>query len=455
MTCSLYSDACQPNKDDFMARVPSAWHFADFALTLVRRMAHSARLILNRGIRHRILDGHPWVFASEVDRLEGEAADGETVELRSAKGELLGSAIYNSRSQIVARRYARNLAPLDERLLSRRLDDALACRGPWKARGLARRLVWSESDELPGLVVDRYDDVLVLQSLTAAMARREEIIADLLRQKTGCRVILARNDAVVRQLEGLPLERKILCGDYEPPTRVTIAGITYSLDLWSGQKTGFYLDQARELRRSSRRTRADGASWMLHRPGRLCPQRDVSGRDLVPRVDQSAEALRLAETTAKTEKLKVEWIQANVFDLLRHYEQKRETFDLIVLDPPSFTKSKGNKAGALARLSRSAPARAPLAYRGRPSRHVFVLASRGRAGLGGTPAARGEGDRQDLAGASAPGAKFGPSDSRQRARNRVSTRLSFGEGSWSRRRSTLSRGDDGLGRRVGNGAGCA
>ena len=176
-------------------------------------MTPTARLILNRGIRHRILDGHPWVFASEVDRVEGEAVDGETIELRSARGELLGSAIYNSHSQIVARRYARNLAPLDERLLSLRLDDAIACRGSLPARGAARRLVWSESDQLPGLIVDRYDDVLVLQSLTAAMARREEIIANLLLAKTGCRIILARNDAPVRQLEGLPLERKILRGD--------------------------------------------------------------------------------------------------------------------------------------------------------------------------------------------------------------------------------------------------
>ena len=310
-------------------------------------MTHSARLILNRGVRHRILDGHPWVFASEVDRLEGEATDGETVELRSAKGEALGSAIYNSRSQIVARRYARNLVALDERLMGMRLDDALACRGQWKTRGSARRLVWSESDQLPGLIVDRYDDVLVLQSLTAAMARREEIIADLLLQKTGCRVILARNDAPVRQLEGLPLERKILRGDYQPPTRVSIAGITYALDLWSGQKTGFYLDQAENYAAVAARARGRRVLDCFTNQGGFALSAMKAGATSCRAVDQSTEVLRLAEATAKSEKLKVEWIQANVFDLLRHYEQKRETFDLVVLDPPSFTKSKGNKAGAL------------------------------------------------------------------------------------------------------------
>jgi len=208
-------------------------------------MTHSARLILNKGVRHRILTGHPWVFASEVDRIEGPAEDGGTVEIRSVKGEFLGSALYNSKSQIVARRYSTESVALDADILGRRLDAALAFRGATVlASGSARRLVWSESDQLPGLVVDRYDDVLVLQTLTLAMSKREAIIADLLMRKTGCKIVLARNDAPVRQLEGLPMERKVLHGEYHAPTRVRIAEIDYELDLWSGQKTGFYLDQA-------------------------------------------------------------------------------------------------------------------------------------------------------------------------------------------------------------------
>ena len=208
-------------------------------------MTHPARLILNKGVRHRILTGHPWVFASEVNRVEGKPEDGGTVEIRSPKGESLGSAIYNSHSQIVARRYAQGLVPLDASLLGLKLDEALAYRrsSGGMLPGHARRLVWSESDQLPGLIVDQYDDVLVLQTLTMAMAKRETLIRDLLVEKTGCRIILARNDAPVRQLEGLPLERNILHGDYQAPTRVQIADIAYSLDLWSGQKTGFYLDQ--------------------------------------------------------------------------------------------------------------------------------------------------------------------------------------------------------------------
>jgi 23S rRNA (cytosine1962-C5)-methyltransferase len=312
-------------------------------------MTHPARLILNRGVRHRILAGHPWVFASEVERVEGGAEDGGTVEVRSFQGDSLGSAIYNSRSQIVARRYARELTALDGRLLGLRLDEALAFRGQraMESRGTARRLVWSESDQLPGLVVDRYDDVLVLQTLTAAMSQREALIAELLVQKTGCRVVLARNDAPVRQLEGLPLERQILHGNYDAPTRVQIAGIGYELDLWSGQKTGFYLDQAENY--AAVATYAAGRRMLdcFTNQGAFALSAKKADAVSCRAVDQSAEALRHAAATAQRENLPVEWIQANVFDLLRHYEQSRETFDLIVLDPPSFTKSKGNKASAL------------------------------------------------------------------------------------------------------------
>ena len=310
---------------------------------------HSARLVLNKGVRHRILTGHPWVFASEVDRVEGSVEDGGTVDLRSAKGEFLGSAIYNSHSQIVARRYSREATPLDERLLGSRLDGALAYRESLARTvpGMARRLVWSESDQLPGLIVDRYDDVLVMQALTMAMSQRESIITNLLLKKTGCRVVLARNDAPVRQLEGLPLERNVIHGNYEAPTRVKIAGIHYALDLWSGQKTGFYLDQAENYAAVAACAQGRRVLDCFTNQGAFALSAMKAGAISCRAVDQSVEALRLAETTAKAESLEVEWIQANVFDLLRHYEQQRETFDLIVLDPPSFTKSKGNKTSAL------------------------------------------------------------------------------------------------------------
>jgi 23S rRNA (cytosine1962-C5)-methyltransferase len=311
-------------------------------------MTHPARLLLNKGVRHRILDGHPWVFASEIERIEGEAQDGGTIGLVSPKGQFLGSAIYNSRSQIIARRYSRDAVALDETLLGRRLDQALAHRA---ALGLktreAHRLVWSESDQLPGLIVDRYADVLVVQTLTLAMAQREESIARLLAVKTGCRVILARNDAPVRQLEGMPLERKMLLGEISSPVEVKIAGIRYRLDLWSGQKTGFYLDQAENYEAVAAFARGRRVLDCFTNQGAFALSAMRAGAASCRAIDQSAEALRLAAATAKAEGLAIDWVQGNVFDLLRAAEQAHETFDLVVLDPPSFTKGKGNRASAL------------------------------------------------------------------------------------------------------------
>jgi len=312
-------------------------------------MTHSGRLILNKGVRHRILTGHPWVFAGEVERTEGNPEDGGTVEIRSVKGDSLGSAIYNSRSQIVARRYSHKLVALDERLLDMRLNDAIAYRerqAPF-APDQPRRLVWSESDELPGLIADRYGDVLVLHTLTLAMSQRETLIADLLRKKTGCRVVLARNDAPVREREGLPLERQILHGEYAAPTCVRIADIAYDLDLWSGQKTGFYLDQVENYSAVAVYAKGRRVLDCFTNQGAFALTAMKAGAVSCRAADQSTEALKRAEITATTAKIEIEWIQANVFDLVRHYEQKKEKFDLVILDPPSFTKSKGNKESAL------------------------------------------------------------------------------------------------------------
>jgi 23S rRNA (cytosine1962-C5)-methyltransferase len=306
------------------------------------------RLHLNKGVRHRILEGHPWVFASEVGSLEGAPEDGGTVELVSAKSQFLGSAIYNSRSQIVARRYSLKRTPLDETLIGQRIDRALAYR---RAIGVsdraALRLFWSEADGLPGLIVDRYGDTLVLQTLTLALARCEEVIARLLAEKTGCRVILARNDPPVRQLEGLPLERRMLRGELAGPVAVELAGITYQLDLWSGQKTGFYLDQVENYAAVAACASGRRVLDCFTNQGAFALSAMRAGAAWCRAIDQSAEALRLAAATAQDHQLKIEWTQENVFDHLRACEQRRETFDLIILDPPSFTKGKANRASAV------------------------------------------------------------------------------------------------------------
>jgi 23S rRNA (cytosine1962-C5)-methyltransferase len=301
---------------------------------------------LNSTARHRIRDGHPWVFRSEIARIEGEPEDGGTVQIVDARGKFLGSGLYNGQSQIVVRRYSTKLEELDRAFLSRALDEALAFRQPLLDRP-ALRLVWSESDGLPGLIVDRYGATLVLQTLTRAMARLEPEIVSLLVEKTGAVAVVARNEVAVRTLEGLPRETKVLYGEYQPPTRLALLGIGLELDLLAGQKTGLYLDQLE-----------NHAAVLAYAPGRrvldvFCNQGLFAlaarkrGAVLCDALDQSAEELGRGRAAAAWEGLDVTWIEANAFDWMREAERAKQTYDLIVLDPPSFTRGKDQVEGAL------------------------------------------------------------------------------------------------------------
>lgn len=298
------------------------------------------------GVKHRVLNGHPWIFSSEIGEVKGSPQDGDVIEIYTERQKFLGMAFYNSRSQIVARRYTTQRIPLDESFLRGQLQQAFDYRRTLPP-ARAQRLFWSESDGLPGLIIDRYNDTLVLQSLTAAMARHEPIVAALALDLTGCTCLLTRNDAPVRQLEGLPLEKKVLHGDYHPPLRVECGGIEFNVDLMVGHKTGLYLDQM-----------ANYAAVAAHAAGKrvldvFCHQGAFAlfcaraGAKSVAALDQSSEALAQGRLTAERAGMKVDWIEANAFDWLRQAERERLVYDLVVLDPPSFTKSKQQLTAAL------------------------------------------------------------------------------------------------------------
>lgn len=308
-------------------------------------------LYLNTGVRHRIFSGHPWVFKSEVGRIVGTPQDGETVEVRNTKGKFFGTGIYNSQSQIIFRRYSHHSQELDAAFLATQVEAALA----WRAKlgtasqspTAAQRLIWSESDNLPGVIVDRYADVLVIQTLTLAMARLEPVLVEILAAKLKPSAIISRNDAPVRKLEGLPQEKKILFGDYHSPTQVTVAGLTFSLDLWSGQKTGFYLDQADNYAKVARHAKGCRVLDCFTNQGAFALAARAAGAASCRAIDQSDEAISRGRDTAKRHALDIEWITGNVFDLLPVYERERQQYDLVILDPPSFTKTKGQVDAAL------------------------------------------------------------------------------------------------------------
>src|SRR5919106_4171005 len=174
--------------------------------------------------RARILHGHDWVFSSEVLKVFGKPADGDVISLKDGKDHLIGSAIYNSKSQIVARRFSRRKQELDLDFFNRRIDQAAEYRARRGVDPKLCRVVWSESDGLPGVIIDRYGDYFVLQTLTLAMDMRKEIIADAIVDLFGDVTIIERNDAMVRRAESLELRSGVLRGDPPSPVEIVIGG---------------------------------------------------------------------------------------------------------------------------------------------------------------------------------------------------------------------------------------
>src|SRR5206468_1950652 len=200
--------------------------------------------------RARILHGHDWVFSSEVLKVFGKPADGDVISLKDGRDRLIGSAIYNSKSQIVARRFSRRKQELDLDFFKRRIAQAAEYRTRRGVDPKLCRVVWSESDGLPGVTIDRYGDCLVLQTLTLAMDRRKDLISNAMVDLFGDVTIVERNDVAVRRAEGLELRSGVLNGAVPSSpivTQITAARqcvpLQLEVDLLHAQKTGFYLDQ--------------------------------------------------------------------------------------------------------------------------------------------------------------------------------------------------------------------
>lgn len=300
--------------------------------------------------RSRILHGHDWVYASEILKVFGEPKDGDVVSLKDPKDRLLGSAIYNSRSQIVARRFSRQRQPLEADFFGRRLAQAIAYRRETlKLDSKALRLVWSESDGLPGIIVDSYGDVLVLQTLTLAMDRAKALIVEALVSLLAPRSIVERNDGTGRLAEGLEEVTGVLHGALPGEIEVEIAGLQFRIDPLAGQKTGFYLDQVASYSAVARHAAGRRVLDCFSNSGPFALACAKAGAAQVVAVDSSESAIAAGRRNEARNGLvdRVEWRVANVFDYLSGEEKRGTQWDLIVLDPPSFTKSKGGADGAM------------------------------------------------------------------------------------------------------------
>jgi 23S rRNA (cytosine1962-C5)-methyltransferase len=297
-------------------------------------------IVTERGAA-RLRTGHPWVFASEVMRPPDPGdGDGDVARVLDGSGRLLGTALYTAGAQLALRLLSREEVALDEPFLRGRLEQALARRAKLFGGADAFRVVHGEADLLPGLIVDRYADVVVLQSTARAIDAREPLIARLLAELTGARLVVARDDGSARDFEGLTRRKEVLLG--AGPTTVVYhdAGSAFEVDVLLDGKTGGFLDQAENHARVSEYARGDGLDAFSYHGGFALALARGGCRSVLA-LDESAAAVERARNNADRNGLtQVTVEQANAFDRLRALEAEGRRFDVVVIDPPALAKRK-------------------------------------------------------------------------------------------------------------------
>ncbi len=287
--------------------------------------------------RARIFHGHEWVYGSEVRKTFGDPQPGDVVSLKDFRDRPLGSAIYNPQSQIVARRFSRRRQDLDADFFLRRIGQAIEHREKLGLDLALCRLVWSESDGLPGLIIDRYGSQLVVQTLTLGMFQRLDLIRQALVELISPDGIILRNDAPVLKVEGIETEIRMLEGGRPEAVTATANGIEFEIDLLDGQKTGLYLDQLTSHAEVARLAEGRRVLDCFTNQGGFALACARAGAASVTAVDISAGACEATRRNAERNGLEIEVVEQNVFDFLKHAEGG---YDLIILDPPSFTRNK-------------------------------------------------------------------------------------------------------------------
>jgi 23S rRNA (cytosine1962-C5)-methyltransferase len=294
----------------------------------------------------RIARGHPWVFSNELKVLPDDLIPGELADVLDASGRFVGRGYVNPHSLIAVRILTRKKEDIDRAFLRRRILAAQEFRTSF-GFGDSYRAVFSEGDGLPGLIVDKYADTLAIQSLTAGIDNLLDMIIGVLDEVYAPRGIVLRNDTASREHEGLKQEKRVIRGEYAGPVSIDESGITYSVDVLEGQKTGFFFDQ-RENRLALReyvrgRRTLDCFSYV----GAWALSAARFGASKVTGIDSSEKAISLARANAERNGLPAGFKVADVFDELRTLEKNRERFGCIILDPPAFVKSRSKVREAL------------------------------------------------------------------------------------------------------------
>jgi 23S rRNA (cytosine1962-C5)-methyltransferase len=294
----------------------------------------------------RLRDGHVWVYRSDVVSADGVAV-GAVARVVDERGKFLGTALYSSASQIAVRLISRDTVADFGQVLRTRLREAATYREKVVSESDAYRVVFSEGDFLPGLIVDRYNDLLSLQILTQAMDAepvRVAILSELTSLFTPAGVV-ERVDARVRELEKLPPRESGLVQGEKTNTTFTMNGVQFRFDALAGQKTGAFLDQRENYAAAARYAHGEALDVFCYQGGFALHLAEKCTS--VIGVDSSRPALEVADQNAALNHREIEWIEANAFDLLRDYADSGKKYDAVVLDPPAFAKSKSALATAL------------------------------------------------------------------------------------------------------------
>jgi 23S rRNA (cytosine1962-C5)-methyltransferase len=303
-----------------------------------------AEAVISPAGARRLRQGHLWVYAADVVR-EPEDPAVPIVRVADSAANVQGYALYSRQSQIRLRFLSRDSNPPTSQLFRDRLKAAVQRRAGMLGPGTACRLVFGEADLLPSIVVDRYADYLVLQTLSYGADTLRSKLVTWLEEELQPAGVVERNDVKARRLEGLELRKGLLAGSVPERVEITEAGVKFQVDLLGGQKTGFFLDQ-RDDRVAAARYASGAALDCFTNTGAFALH-FAQGCESVTAVDTSAESIAQGRTNALLNGVtNVEFIEANVFDLLREMEQGGRRFDLICLDPPAFAKNRSSLSGA-------------------------------------------------------------------------------------------------------------
>ncbi len=302
----------------------------------------AGRIILQERQERRVRSGHLWIFSNEIASAEDTEGDGGLVEILTSRRTFVGVGYYNRHSLIAARLLTNRREEIDQRFFTRRVERALSQRQAARSDFISGRVIYSEGDGLPGLIVDKYDDYLAVQILTRGMEKLSGSILAVLTERLKPKGILHRNDSPYRALEGLEPGISVASGEIPEEIQIEEHGLTYAVNLLDSQKTGFYFDQRDNRYLVRVNAAAQRVLDCFCYSGGFALNAATGGAKEVIAIDQSEAAVASAKRNAELNGLsdKVTFEQANCFDRLREIGEAKEEYDVVILDPPAFVKSR-------------------------------------------------------------------------------------------------------------------